>query len=140
MLSFRRGGAVRFIPFLLLALAAAAPGCGPTTSDTTLTGTVKQGGQPVVDAQVHLYPQEGDDKAERLAGVQQDGKYQFMGPLPLGTAKLTVTPPKGSSDPNKPASAINIDPKYGNIATSGLTTPIKAGKNEYPIELTAPAQ
>ena len=97
---------------------------------------VKLGDAPLPGGEVKLFPQEGDDKTPRTTIIDSSGHYNFAPPVPLGAAKLTVTGPGKSSDPSAPAATVTVNPKYADAATSGLSATVKAGKNDFPVNLT----
>lgn len=126
------------VPVLVFALALT--GCGGGSSGkTSVTGKVTQGGQPVAGSVTFI------DSSNKEFGspIAPDGKYQVFG-LATGQAKILV---KGATTttPNTPAmkEAITVGGPSGGVAPNakyakadnGLTFDVKAGEQEYNIEL-----
>ncbi len=143
----------RFVGMVLL-LALGASGCGRKTA--TVTGKVMLDNQPVPNATVTFY---GGPNESVVAGARtkEDGSYTVAN-APVGKVKITVktvAPPQegpgtGPSDVNKDRKEIRLtsagtglkewtyvplDPRYADLATSGLGTEVEKGSNTYDIPL-----
>lgn len=138
--------ALRSFGLLILALTAttfAMAGCGggggrqPTGPTGTVSGTVTFQGQPVTEGTVRLY---NPSTAEESTGpLDSAGKFQLSQPVPVGTYKVTVLPPKEPDPqigvPYQPKEHKNIPQKYRSELTSDLTTDVKEGPNTVTVDL-----
>jgi hypothetical protein len=136
----------------VLLLAAFLVGCGPSgRPSATLEGQVTVDGAPANSGKVLVIAGKGS-----FAGmIEPNGHYRIEG-LSLGEAQITVVPlESGASDltkavntpslpgmpttttPPKVENPVPIPLKYGAVSTSGLTTTLKVGKNEFPIPLSS---
>lgn len=124
------------------ALVVLLVGCGGPKGDKnvgTVSGQVTHhGGKPLTDAVITFYaPKQGTSGFAPLGG---DGKYRIETPLKAGDYQVCVAPPEAvdpadGSPPPKPVQNADIPAKYRDYRTSGLTTTVKAGANEYNVEL-----
>jgi hypothetical protein len=131
------------LAFLLLA------GCGPPSG--TVSGKVTMGGQTIPGGSVSFVPPNG--KGTQSSDIAEDGTYTVRN-LPLGKAAIIVetksAAPAGAPGGvrmNMPAGAQNapgadagkhyvpIPEAYSSADTSGLSFEVKAGKQEYNIDL-----
>jgi hypothetical protein len=136
----------RFAGFLIL-LPLAVVGCG--SNSATVTGTVKYKGQPLPLGTVTIH----GEKGEPVQGAIVDGSYQ-VDKAPVGPVKITVSVPKTPKTPGQmsmggregkegpgmpgaggPKNAVPIPDKYASPDTSGKSTTLSKGKQEYNIDL-----
>jgi hypothetical protein len=131
---------------VLMVGALGMPGCG--TPRGTVTGKVTMGGKPVPLAMVTFHGKDSKGKdIQSNAQTGLDGSYHVTGVL-AGEMTITVEsvnpptnvavpPPKGldikAGDPVPPAA---IPKKYLVVTTSPLKYTVKAGSQDYPIDLT----
>lgn len=116
-------------------------GCGgPAVETGTISGRVTHhGGKPLTNAVVHfLAPQLGSGCSADLA---LDGTYKVEKPLKAGAYQVQVTAPEvllkpEGGPPPQPVDNPDIPRKAQAFNTSQLTVTIKAGKNEYNVDLT----
>jgi len=135
----------RIVYFLFAcALAAPCPGCGrPGPPTGEVAGKVTFRGAPVEEGTVTLYNAETGFTAEASLGA--GGTFGGQGPwqaVPVGTYRVTVTPPMylDSSDPKTPPVMMekkvrNIPELYRRDGTTPLTAEVKEGKNELTFDL-----
>lgn len=116
-------------------------GCGPKVDKNvgTVSGQVTHsGGKPLTNALITFYaPKEGTFGSSPLG---DDGRYRIETPMKAGTYQVRVTPPQvidpaDGSPPPKPIENADIPAKYREYQTSGLTTTIGVGTNEFNVEL-----
>jgi hypothetical protein len=119
-------------------------GCGKG-ADSTVAGTVKYKGKPLITGYVLLQFDDGNSVNGQIA---TDGTYSISTPF-TGHAKVAVGSPKPSKpaddkrggppvDPSTipdPAKWVEIPAKYADPATSGKEATIKSGKNTIDIDL-----
>ncbi len=123
------------------ALFSFLSGCGGRSAGETgtLTGQVTHhGGKPLTDAKIFFVA--APLGCEGTADLAPDGKYEIKTRLKAGKYQIQITPPPvvdkaDGSPPPKPIENRDIPMKVRSYATSGLSTSIKAGKNEYNIDL-----
>lgn len=122
----------------------AVSGCGPGKS--SVTGTVKYRGKLLVTGTVILA---GPDHTQVSAPINPDGTYRIdnimAGPAQIGVASFKPSATTGrpakqraGGAPPRPvddAGWFEIPDKYADPLTSGLTTELKAGPNDHPIDL-----
>ena len=119
---------------LLLTVAGCSKSMQPVRGKVTLPD-----GTPVNGALV-VFEGEGGDKAVTARGdVQTDGGFEMStykpgDGVPIGKYKVLVAPPPmvNADAPARPP----FDTKYSNFATSGLRFDVKAGNNDFPIQVT----
>lgn len=127
------------------AVCLAMAGCGAGVGD--LTGKVTSGDKAVCSGTVIVASAGG---TSHTGPIQDDGTYTVQG-VPGGTAKVGVTSPNPKTmvvarrkEKDAPKSEVTlpdaakwfaIPDKYADPNTSGLTTTIKSGKNDFNIEL-----
>ena len=129
---------------MLAAVAGVLPiiGCGGTSGDlpgtAPVTGTVTYNGDPVPNAHVMFYPEDGEKPA--VGTTDESGKYTLTtfnegdGAIP-GTHTVTVTAYDNSSEGVSMNSL--VPDKYGIQTSSPLKVTVKDGDmNEIPLELT----
>lgn len=131
-----------FLWLAVLSLAAAGIGCGSGKGDAKVSGTVKYRGNPLPSGTVTFF----DAKKEIVGSATiQNGSYAMKG-VPSGKVMVSVTtPPAVEADPNHPPPkgrpgaaplpVVPIPAQYGNPEQSGLTYDVKAGKQDFPIDL-----
>jgi len=134
---------VLLVSFLLGGLLLSTTGC-TSPQGVVVEGTVTIDGTPANSGEVVF----ANDKERFSAPIQRDGSYKANG-APLGQVSVTVqsaTAPKMQGgmpevkDMGKAGGAVNpvpIPPKYAAKETSGFSTTLKHGVNQYPIQLTA---
>jgi hypothetical protein len=142
---------LRSAAVLLAAVALAVAGC--SGGEGTLKGKVTYQGKPVIYGSVIAV---GPDGLRQSAGLKEDGSYQFE-KLRAGSYKLSVQspeprdrnslPPEMRAPPGLPGGPpANLKPidkskwmqlpdLYGDPDTSGITTTVKRGENQYDVEL-----
>lgn len=129
---------------ILAIIASALPliGCGGASGDlpdtAPVTGTVTYNGEPVPNAQVMFYPDEGPKPA--VGTADENGVYSLTtfekgdGAIP-GTHVVTVTAYDNSSEGVSMNSL--VPEKYSTRTSSPLkVTVADQEKNEIPLELT----
>lgn len=144
---------IRFLaPLLALCLLS---GCGKDAGPTgKASGTLQYKGQPLPAGHVVVFM---EPKSGRVAFGKTDvaGKFRIdswnKGNLPVGSYEVTIrppqevgaeagdspAPPKESAGPPKQARlGFAFPAKYAETASSGLKREVKAGDNDFPIELT----
>jgi hypothetical protein len=137
--------------FVLAGFAAVAlAGCGAAKG--TVSGQVKYKGQPLPWGDIAFLCAGGDKPV--LHAKIQDGSYTVSG-LPAGPAQVivTTTPPPApiklppgvkpiqttegtNTDSTPPGKYVPLPPRYSRPDQSGLTCPVKGGRQEYDVELT----
>jgi hypothetical protein len=137
----------RFAGFLAL-LPLVLVGCG---AKATVTGKVTYKGKPLPMGTVTIH----GEKGEVATGGIADGSYQVE-KAPVGPVKITVTVPKAPKVPNQMGGmaaregkegpgmpgggeaqkeVVPIPDKYASPETSGKSTTLNKGKQEYNIDL-----
>jgi hypothetical protein len=133
---------------LATALMSLIVGCGGGTGE--LSGKVTYQGKVVTMGSVTVV---GTDNVPRLSGIAEDGSYSVP-EIPAGPVRISVSSPEPPKDPPPPtagkkfegmsqASApsrtaskwFKIPDQYAEVNTSGLTTDVKRGANNYNIDL-----
>ncbi len=137
MISLVRVGPWRFLPSaLLLGAVLALVGCRGKLAGT-VSGKLSYKGEAVTTGSVNFYAP--DKGVGALAPLDSSGAFKFSTPLPPGTYKVYVQPPPPEQlppgSPVKKAPSLAIPPKYLDASTTTLTLEVKAGQNEFPIEL-----
>lgn len=149
----------RALTLLGLALAAVAvascEGRGERIPETgaTLEGTVTYGKQKVMYAMVVAAGPGGPGSATGYIG--EDGRYKLEN-VPLGQVKLAVItdaakgqvmhaglyagPDAKGSKKKAPPKFIDVDQVFADPETSGLSTTVNQGKNEYNIVMKKPGK
>lgn len=121
---------------LLVALGFTATGCKGEKPTATVSGTVKYNGKPLNAGSVNFISSTGSGGQGVL---DENGNYKIEGALDVGDFKVYLSPPvPGQFQPGvKVAKApkFEVAPKYQQPHTSGLTTSLKPGPNEFPIDL-----
>jgi hypothetical protein len=123
-----------------LSFLTGAAGCGPKLCPVR-GNVVYPDGKPLTEGMV-VFESKGKETPVMARGeIQADGSYQLStykagdGVMP-GTYRVMVAP---KSDPNaidKPSKLPPFDPRYMAFETSGLEFEVKAGPNEFPIQVT----
>ena len=144
---------MRLIPLVSLGIVMLGSiflvGCG--NSGATIEGKVRYKGAPLTTGSVTF----NSDGVIRTASIDKDGTYRIQD-CPPGEVKIAIavhvvkvptTPPAGAAPPKvnmpgKPGTPeqnavapVQIDAKYQNANTSGLTYPVQAGTQSYDIDL-----
>jgi hypothetical protein len=96
-------------------------------------------GKPAVDCQVVFEGPEGGKAISARGDVQADGSFQLSTSqpgdgVPLGKYRVQINPPP-LLNAEAPI-ALPFSAKYGDFSTSGLEFEVKAGVNDFPIQLT----
>jgi hypothetical protein len=136
------------VAIALMVGALSMLGCGGTRG--TVTGKVTMGGKPVplVSVIFHGKDSKGND-IQRTTGTGLDGNYHITD-VPPGEMTVTVLDqrsamqvsapsPKGidiNIKPPDPVSPVAIPKKYHAVTTSPLKYTVRAGSQDYPIDLT----
>lgn len=127
---------------LLVAILAVGCGGGPATGK--LSGKVTVNGKPLPNGMIMLVV---DGKANLIAGIQ-DGAYSIE-KVPVGKASIGVretqpavdspiTKPEAGKPPitkTAPPPSSMVPSKYERPETSGLSTTIAKGANEFNIDI-----
>jgi len=113
----------------------------------SVTGKVTYRGKPLTTGTVYLA---GPDGVQAASAINPDGTYQMFavaaGPVKIGVISLKPQPVRGrpakqaagAPPPAPPPDVtgwVEIPEKHADPLTSGLTTDLKSGANEYDIEL-----
>jgi hypothetical protein len=122
--------------FLLLLLA----GCGRSPLDGWVEGVVTVAGKPLPWGTVVFYPVGGGPPA--YGGIDAHGHYAAttgsQRGLPSGQYRVTVFAIGRSSDPKHFVPAPRLAPeRFSDADRSGLSYPVKPGRNHYDISLPA---
>lgn len=132
------------LAFVVTSLFLAA-GCSSNSADTTIKGSVKYKGKPLICGYVLM---QFDDGNEAKGDIATDGTYVVSSKF-VGHAKIGVGSPKpavpekndrgGTTvDPSKipdPTKWFEVPAKYQDPTTSGKETTIKSGTNTLDIDL-----
>lgn len=140
-----RGFSNRFRFGLLAAALLAAVGCGPSVGE--LTGKVTYNDKAVQSGTVTAVASDG---SSHTGPIQDDGSYSIPS-VPAGTVSVGVTSedpksiviaqrkeknaPKSEATRPEQSKWFPIPDKYSDPKSSGLTTTVKSGKNDFPIPL-----
>ncbi|HXG12836.1 MAG TPA: hypothetical protein VNK04_23970 [Gemmataceae bacterium] len=126
----------------LVAVLAAAAGCGSGKPMGQVEGRVTFKGQPVTEGMISFSNAAGEG-AEAPLGPE--GKYLIRTPqggLPVGDYVVTVTPGTyvDNSDPKTPPAveekrAPNIPPRYRRLGSTPLKATVQEGKNVFDFDL-----
>lgn len=149
----------RFRSWSVIAIASISaflPGCGGYNYGPTgkITGRLTLDGKPLATGTAVSFMQM--EKGFLAFGLTDaDGKFEVKswnnGDMPVGKYKVMLAPSTTSTaPPAKPPSAeeafenpelvdpvakIDFPKKYRDTSTSGLEVEVKAGKNEFPLDL-----
>lgn len=132
--------------FAVVLMISGCGGSGPTDDRVkgTVSGKVSIGSDPFTTGAVRFTPSESAGEAYG-AEMQAGGEFEVAGPIPVGTYKVSLSPPaagpiKGPDGQMRPATAEdlkhNIPQKLLSPDTSGKTVEIKEGDNTLTIELS----
>jgi hypothetical protein len=131
---------MRRISWAAVLLSLAAMGCGnrlyPVHGKVIL-----EDGKPLTKGLVVFESQGGEKPVTARGDVQPDGTYQLGtrrpgDGAPAGRYRVLISP-RVDVDSPQPA---GFDNRYMDFDTSGLTFEVKAGSNEYPIQLSRPGK
>ena len=122
---------------ILLGLFLGLAGCsGPT--EGTVSGKVTYKGNPVTEGIVNLSAPEKGLASE--ANLDSSGAFKLPGSLPLGNYKISLQPPRPQQlppgSPAPKAANLAIPTQYQDANRTPLTRDVKAGSNDFSIELT----
>jgi hypothetical protein len=132
----------RFLPsclgagLLFATLALATTGCSSEKQTGTVSGTVKYHGKTLNTGSVNFLSTSG---SAGQGVIDENGNYKVEGPLEVGEYKVYLAAPvpgqhaPGVKVPKAPR--FEVIPKYLQPESSGLTFTVKAGANEYPIDI-----
>lgn len=125
--------------FVLIGLLAA--GCGGSSAETPVSGTVTLDGDPLAGAAVVFRPTGGTPGNGGTGVTGPDGKYTLVGPqgqkgLPNGSYKVTVsrplrkdgTPPPPGLPPIESDAVETVPAKYSDPAKTELAVTVDAAK------------
>jgi len=113
---------------VVLSLAAAV---AEDKETATVQGKVSFKGQPLAGGEITFHPKQG--KAVKVA-IADDGTYSVKD-LPVGATVITVESFRELRK-DKEKRKFNVLPaKYADPKKSGLTYVVKAGKQEYDVDL-----
>jgi hypothetical protein len=123
-------------------LLFAAVGCGPRLHPVRGTVTYDDG-KPVTEGLVVFESSDQEPASMARGEIRADGSYELGTYRPgdgakAGKYRVLVAP---KSDPNavdKPKPP-PFDPRFADFSTSGLEVEVKAGTNEFPIQVTRSA-
>ncbi|WP_439631048.1 hypothetical protein [Gemmata sp.] len=119
------------IPIVIVTLLVA--GCAADPKAGVLTGKVSVKGAPVTGGEVYVVGGTGNHEYAATAVIQPDGSY-WMDRVPVGSVRLSVTPPLGANPGDAPPGP-GIPPKFRDPRTSGLVLEIVPGSQTYDIKL-----
>ena len=106
--------------------------------------TVMQGGSPLAEASVVLFPEDsanerwapmGTTDASGVAVLRVDGRYEGA---PLGTYKVTVSKLEIIDGPGESRAVQHVPSQYGSLEDSPLRVEIIAGERNYTLEVSRP--
>jgi hypothetical protein len=123
---------------LALLLPVAAAGCGGLHP---VRGKVAfEDGAPVTGGMVVFESKDRRPAVTARGEIQPDGTYQLSmrghgDGAPPGVYRVLIAPPP-PDDPRQRFVKPPFDERYTNFATSGLEFEVKAGVNEFPIQVT----
>lgn len=117
-------------------------GCGGTTQESEVSGTVMLDGKSIGPGVVVFAPIEGATPA--TGTIQADGSYTLMTSREVGLAagkyrasiSIREQPANVKSGDRPPPGKLLIPEKYELSTTSGLEFEVAPGKNSIDIELT----
>lgn len=122
---------------LSLAICLIPIGC-ESASEGTVSGRVTYKQQPVRDGVVNFYAEEKGAAAQ--ADLDDAGAFTMNGPLPVGVYKVAILPPLPEQlPPGSPLATpkpFEVPAKYQDAGGTPLTQEVKAGNNDFTIELT----
>jgi len=130
-----RSTILRVLPATLLLLVGAA-GCGKGYQRVQGKVTFEDGA-PLTKGMV-VFEGLGEAPVTARGDVGRDGSYRLGTDrpgdgVPPGKYRVLITPLVENPDaPERPA----FDPRYTSFATSGLEFEVKAGQNDYPIQVS----
>ena len=96
----------------------------PLTTDGTLSGAITLLGKPLTDCEVTIVSMTLSKPRVFTAKVEAE-QYTFDGPIPLGKYVVIVTGPATAKIPEK----------YQTTQTSNLRVDVKAGGNNFDLNL-----
>lgn len=130
--------------FVLSTVAGCSSGgTGDKRPQGTVSGKVTLSGQPVTGGAIHLTSVKVASESYG-AELTAQGEYSVASSIPVGSYKVSLSPPEmgpsagpgGTVAPADPKSMQNmIPPKYRSAEKSDKTVEVKAGSNTLPIDL-----
>lgn len=125
------------LAIIAVALFLVVPGCGQKSKPKgSVAGKVTLNGQPYGDASI-VFLNSGTGQGGSV-NLNPDGSFQLPQKLEVGTY-IVYLAPKAEEDPAAEPKPVSIDKtvpeKYWNEATSDIRVEVKAGSNNFPIEL-----
>lgn len=121
---------------LLAALVLGTVGCKTEKPTASVSGTVKYRGKPLTAGSVNFLSAKG---AGGQGLLDENGNYKIEG-IDVDEYRVYLSAPvpgqfaPGTKAPKEPPK-FEVIPKYLQPESSGLTVKIKAGPNEYPIDI-----
>jgi len=110
-------------------------GCGGSP-EGTVQGKVTYKGAPLGAGVVNFLSDKG---RAATADLDSSGAFKMSGPLPVGNYKVFVTPPTPKQlppgTPPEKTVPFNLPPKLQDPAQTPVTKEVKAGPNDFPIDL-----
>jgi len=123
-----------------LILAIAAVGCGGSSHEATVSGTVKLDGQLLRRGDVQFHPVSGKS-APAYGKIKSDGSYTLKTATTRGLEPgeyVAVVVAHGEPPADDVAPPVLTPDIYGRKKESPLKFTITAGHNNAPIEMTTP--
>jgi hypothetical protein len=138
---------IRSLPplsFLLAAIVFGATGCNRGPPIAEVSGKVSFEGQPVTEGVINFASESGFGIQSQLGA---DGRYRLHSHhgkgIPLGTYKVSISPPPFdpvpadlSQPPPRQPEYPNIPQRYRSFQTSGLVAEVVAEDNVFDFEMT----
>lgn len=133
----------------ILILTAGLAGCGGRTHPVSGRVVFKEDGKPAVGGTVEFEPLDSSAKVSAKGVIDGDGRFQLTtysandGAI-VGEHRVLVIPsvlkPGVEERARTPRQTGIIHPKYMSYETSGLKVHVKAGRNNFILEVTRPAK
>jgi hypothetical protein len=134
---FPTGGRRAIVAALAVGFLSMAAGCGGSDVPTgTVQGRLNFPNGQATPARVQLYSAETG--VGTATDVGDDGTFQFDAEVPVGTYRVTVTPPEPpppGEGPSTPLPPSTIPEKYRSDATTPLTVTVTEGENNFPLDV-----
>ena len=111
-------------------------GCEAAKPEGTVSGKVTYKGSPLASGTVNFHA--SDKGTASQANLDSNGAFKLPGTLPAGNYKVFVLPPVPQQLPPgtaQPKVDFNLPPKFQDLGQTPVTKEVKAGSNEFTIDL-----